>query len=157
MNCFTISQFHHSVGVSFHHFIISVSLSYTISLNNLSHHITHHLYKYYILIDHLTYYSDSDERCVNRSSHEYAKASRKYETYLHITSASLDNLPNLNSSRPNIFTKPEMFKKFGGCEATISENYCAPGRFFVYALNHSYIVCFYQKTRAAPVLHAVYF
>ena len=105
MNWFTISPFHHSVRVSFHHFSISVSLSYTISLNNLSCHLTHHLYQYYILTDHISDYSDSDESGVDMSPHEYTNAERKYETSLHITSDSLDNFSNLNSSRSNIYAR----------------------------------------------------
>ena len=142
MNWFTISPFHHSVCVSFQHFTISVHFSYTISLNKLSRHLTHYLYKYYILTNHLSNYSESDESGANRSSHKYTKASRKYETSLHITPYLLDNLPNINSSRPNIYAVSKKFKEFGGFKAVISENYCSVGRFCLYAFNHGYGVCF---------------
>ena len=72
----------------------------------------------------------------------YTKATGKYETSLHITPASLDNFPNLNSSRPNIYAKSKMFKEFGGCEAVIGENYCASGRFCANAFNDGYGLCF---------------
>ena len=137
MNWFTISPFHHSVCVSFHHFTISVHLSYIISLNKLSHHLTHHLYQYYIFTDHLSYYSESDEIGVNMSSHKCTKAAKKYETSLHITPASLDNLPNLNSNRPNIYATSKMFKEFVAANMPLARTMRRRG-VCVYALNHGY-------------------
>ena len=68
MNWFTTSPFHHSVHLLFHHFNISVCWSYTILLIKFSRHLTHHLYQYYILTDHLSNYSESYESGVDRFS-----------------------------------------------------------------------------------------
>ena len=114
-------------------------------MNNFSHHLTHHLYQYYILTDHLREYSESDESGVDRSWPDYTKAARKCETSLHTTPSFLDNIPNLNSGIPNIYARSKMFKEFGGCEASISKKYCAAGRFCVYAFNHGYVVCFRKR------------
>ena len=77
------------------------------------------MYQYYIRIDHIGDYSESDNSGVDRSSHEYTKAARKCETSLHITPDSLYNLLNINSNRPNIYARSKMSKEFGDREAGV--------------------------------------
>ena len=63
------------------------------------------MYQYYILTDHISNYSESDEIHVERSTPEYTKSASKYETYLHITPASLDTFPSNNSIKNNFYTR----------------------------------------------------
>ena len=118
-------------------------------MNKFSRHLTHHLYQYDILTDHLSKYLDSDESHFDRSAPKYAKAASKYKTSLHIIPASLDNFPNNNSSRSNFYARSKKSRNFGGCVAAISANYCSAGRFCVHAFNHSYRVTFI-KTQEQP-------
>ena len=131
-----------------YHFTISpykFVYNYKISLNKYSRHLTHHLHQYYIFTDRISNYSESYESHVDRSTTEYAKAEKKYDTYLHITPDSLDNFPNNNSSRTNFYASSKIFQRFDGCKSAIRENYCAAGRFFVHAFNHGYAVSFRKR------------
>ena len=111
-----------SVFVPFHHFTISVCLSYIISLNNFYRHITHHLYQYYILTDHLSDSSESDEIHVDRSTPGYAKVVVKYDTFLHITPYLLDNLPNNNSSRSNFYARSKHLRNLVAAKLPLARN-----------------------------------
>ena len=135
-----------------YHFTISpyqFVYHYTISLNKFSRHLTHHLYQYYILVDNLSNYSDSDESQAESSTPNYAKSVGKYDISLHITPYSLDNSTNNNSSESNVYARSIMFTEFGGCKAAIGDNYCAASTFFVYAFNHGFEVSFI-KTLECP-------
>ena len=129
MNWFTISSFYHSVHVSFHHFAISVYLSYTISLNKFSCHLNHHLYQYYIFIDFLSDYSESDWSYVDSSTPEYSKAASKYETSLHIPPTSLDNSPNNNSSRSNFYARSKKLRDLVSAKLPLARNIVTKGGF----------------------------
>ena len=57
-----------------------------ISRNNLSYHLTQHLYQYNIMTYRLRSYSE--DRHVDRITPDYVMASMKYNTSLHITPES---------------------------------------------------------------------
>ena len=106
------SPFHHFTINFVYHFIISpyqFVYSYTVLLNKLSQNLTQHLYKYYILKDNISKCSESEDIFVNSTTFKYEKAANKYETSMHITSESLDNFPNLNSSKTNDYARPKCF------------------------------------------------
>ena len=46
----------------------------------------------------------------------------------------------LNANEQNDYAGSKMFKEFGGCEATIRQNYFDAGRFYVYTFNYGYEV-----------------
>ena len=129
MNWFTISPFQHLVLVSFHHLTISVCLSYTISLDKVSHHLSHPLYQYYILKDHLSDYSESDESGVDRYSPEYTNVARKYYNYLNITPYLLNNSPKLNSSRTNIYARSKNSRSLVAAKLPLSRTIASQGDF----------------------------
>ena len=140
--------FYHFAIQFVYHFTISLYqfvYNYTISLNSFSRHLTHHLYQCYILTDHLSNYSESDESIVDRLTPAYTKPECKYETYLHISPGSMDNFLNNNSSKTNFYARSKHSKEFGGYEAAISKNYFIAGRFCVDAFNYGYAESFRKK------------
>ena len=59
---------------------------------------------------------------------------------------TLDKLnPIMNENKHNDYGRSKIYKEFGGCKSDISQNYCAVGRFCVYAFNYGYLV-FSEKT-----------
>ena len=127
MNWFTISPFHHSIFVPFQHFTIPICLSYTILPNNFSYRLTHPLYQYYILTDHLSNYSESDESHVNRSTPKYANIAREYETPLHITPDLLYNFLNKKSSRSNFYGRSMFLGDFVAVKMPLSRTIAPQG------------------------------
>ena len=68
-------------------------------MNNVSHHLTQHLYRYNIFTYHKSDYSEDSH--VDRTLPDYAMPARKYETSLHFNPESLDNYLKISFSKNN--------------------------------------------------------